>query len=180
MSRWYRIGSHIEKLALFWSEKKKKIEFTRKGLKAIFWLSSAQTNALPGVLSLVLNARRFWKSYKKAEALEKRSYHTRSGGLVHLIGRRADSTGGCKMMYGLHHCLSTLLKIFYPYSYLALTSLTRETASSSYSRYISYQSTPKKQYIHIYRHTYIGLAKAFFPVFPWDITEKPKQTFWPT
>ena len=29
-------------------------------------------------------------------------------------------------------------------------------------------------------HVYIGLAKKFVQVFPYNVTEKPKQTFWPT
>lgn len=66
MSQWYRIGFHIEKLADFWSgRKRKKNRVYRKGLKAILWLFSAQPNALPGVLSLVPNARTFQKSYKR-------------------------------------------------------------------------------------------------------------------
>lgn len=53
----------------------------------------------------------------------------------------------------------------------------QETASSGHSRYISYQSAPQKRYIHIYRHTYIGLAKAFFPVFSIRWCRKTQTNF---
>lgn len=46
-----------------------------------------------------------------------------------------------------------------------------------HSRYISYQGAPQKRYIHIYRHTYIGLAKAFFPVFHKMVQKNSNKLF---
>ena len=33
---------------------------------------------------------------------------------------------------------------------------------------------------HTHTPTHTGLAKKFVPIFPYHLTEKPKQTFWPT